>query len=299
MAKKKKKQRQQQRRRPHVPADLQARLDALIERGLKEVADVDIFASPPPLGGECPLCCIPTGVGAYSQTRFIACCGQSICAGCYHGHAMHQMFGGEKRRSAPSCPFCRTEYTKDLDERKHLDIQMQKDSPMAFGTMGLYYLIGKGVEQNDEKALGASIKCAELGETMGYSIIQDCLFDRFGADERVLCALAEVAAKKGDVTAIRHLGEIEEHRGSELAIDYFKVAASGGEQNSLNKVMDAYREEKVSKGEIDKVMRSFQEYTNILKTKERDEAMAWMNMTEFQRDECISKFSKTLRQRQH
>ena len=58
----------------------------------------------------------------------------------------------------------------------------------------------------------------------------------------------------------------------------------------MDKVMDAYRAKKISKEDIDKVMRAFQETTNAVKSKDRDDAIAWEAMTDSQKEEYLWSF---------
>ena len=83
--------------------------------------------------------------------------------------------------------------------------------------------------------------------------------------------------------------------GSVVAIGCFKAAARLGNQESLDKVMKVYRAMKMSKNDIDEVIRAFQESTNATKSKDRDEANAFVKMDTIQMKQYIQSFRARVR----
>ncbi|KAL7530730.1 hypothetical protein ACHAWF_003490 [Thalassiosira exigua] len=189
------------------------------------------------------------------------------------------MHGGEKPQ-VPTCPFCRVPCS---------EAEQQEGGPRIIQ-----------VQWSDKNALKWSIKIAESGGSRGYFVLFEILSNEFGyhpdKNDDVLRGLLEIAAKKGELEAIRDLGLLEEGAGhGELAVGYFKLAASSGDQVSLNKVMEAFKAMKITKEDTDKVLRAYQEYSNAVKSTDRDEARAFHYMSQSQREEHIRKFSERVR----
>lgn len=64
--------------------DIEARIDALIERLETELQDKDVF-TPFPEREECPVCFVPMPLMEANGSIDMNCCGKSICDGCFGG----------------------------------------------------------------------------------------------------------------------------------------------------------------------------------------------------------------------
>ena len=61
----------------------------------------------------------------------------------------------------------------------------------------------------------------------------------------------------------------------ETSIRHIKVTASAGDQESMDKLMDAYKNKLLSKEELTQILRAHQTSSNELRTNDRDEACAF------------------------
>ena len=130
--------------------NISAKLDDLLGRAQAEVADVDLFAPPPP-NEECPICFLPYPHEEW-LSAFHTCCGKIICHGCaFKGWDIlgRQEVGGPK----DICAFCRTPTPYGPDRIKAVEKLMQKQNPGAFMSMADLYQTGEVVPKNERKAL--------------------------------------------------------------------------------------------------------------------------------------------------
>ena len=59
-------------------------------------------------------------------------------------------------------------------------------------------------------------------------------------------------------------------------IVHLKVLASAGHQKSMNDLMERYKNKLLNKEDLTKTLRAFQTSSNAMKSKERDEARAFL-----------------------
>jgi len=254
-----------------VSLELEARLDNLLSTAQKETEDIDLFA-PIAEREDCPICMIPLPLSE-SELTFMTCCGKKICMGC----TWKEVKNSEKkglRFEEQICAFCRR--PEDENPIKSLKKLMKKKNPTAFIRMGIHYKEGDGVFQSDTKALEMFICSAELGHAYAYAAIGIWYKGLGTAVERDMSkavSFDEVAAKMGSVHAHVMLAHFYTKTGdNNKRIKHLTVAARAGDKDSMDSMMDAYKDKELSKEELSQTLRAFQASTNEMKSKDRDDA---------------------------
>jgi len=251
--------------------ELEARLDNILATAQTETAAIDLFA-PLPEREECPVCLQPQPLHD-SQVVFMHCCGKEICKGCIYLNTVNKI--KDKGRLIDKhehiCAFCRQQAPNNYI--KSLRKLMKKNNTQAFMIMAHKYKTGTQVFQSDTKSLEMYIRAAELGHADAYTKIGHYYEQGTAVEQNLSKSLAfyEVAAKKGSLLGHQKLevfhGEIGNDKKS---IEHLKVVASAGDQDSMDALMDYYKEKMLSKEDLTQTLRAFQASSNEMKSKPRD-----------------------------
>lgn len=170
------------------------------------------------------------------------------------------------------CALCRQQAPNNYI--KSLRKLMKKNNTQAFIIMANKYRNGAEVFQSNTKSLEMLIRAAELGEAEAYGRIG--FYYKQGIAVELDMAKAstfyEVGAKKGSVHAHQLLEVFHERNGNiQTSIKHLKVAASAGDQNSMDGLMEYYKEKKLlTKEDLTQTLRAFQASSNEMKSKPRD-----------------------------
>ena len=107
--------------------------------------------------------------------------------------------------------------------------------------------------------LTAELGNADAFTTIGYHYHRGIIVKQ---DDSKAFAYYEVGAKKGSVrgTSIKHV----------------EVVASAGDKDSMDELMAKYKAKLLSKDDLTKILRAFQASSNAMKSKDRDDARAYM-----------------------
>ena len=244
------------------------------ERRVAELRDIELFKQPPLHHGDCPICFLRLpflGTGRKYKT----CCGKVICSGCIH--AVNRRAGG-----AGLCPFCRTPSSiASIEEEggKRLQKRMEVDDAKAINHLGDFYYDGKyGFPQDYAKALelwhrGVEFGCAESMAGIG----QAYLFGRgVEQDQKKAMHYWELAAMKGDAGSRHILGLMEQKAGNmDRAVKHYMISVRSGSNTSLKKIQKLYLDGKATKDEYTEALRGYQKYLDEVKSRQRDEAAAF------------------------
>ena len=250
--------------------ELEARLDNLLVTAQAETAEIDLFA-PIQEREECPICMIPLPL-TDRDIGFMPCCGKSICIGCDYKHLMTEI----KNRvpdHKKKCAFCCQHEPKNTI--KALKKLMKNNNPDAFMAMSSHYKEGEGVLQSDTRSLEMRINAAELGLAGAFGQIAYNYMEGIAVEQNMTKAFEflEVAAKKGSCVAHKYLATVHEKNGDiQKSIEHYKVIASAGYQQAMDKLMKAYTDKRVSKEDLTQTLRAFQASKNEIKSKDRDDA---------------------------
>ena len=115
---------------------LNNKLDDLLLRGQREVADTDLFAPVPPKE-DCPVCFLPLPVRD-NDVFYMCCCGKHVCGGCIYSSGVNGL--------KVQCVFCREPFVSDHSPEhcERLERRMEKQDPLAFMYRALQYEKGEG-----------------------------------------------------------------------------------------------------------------------------------------------------------
>lgn len=254
--------------------ELEARLDNLLSTAQIETADINIFA-PIAEREECPICLIPLPINV-KEITFMSCCGKRICFGCTCKHAVTDVKNGAPL-DEHKCAFCQqiVKVTAKI-HIKRLKKLMKKNIPKSFIQMANRYKTGTdGVLQSDTRVLEMYIRAAELGDTEAYCMIGSYYHDGvvIGHDMSKALEYDEVAAKKGCIPAHKRLAGFHGRNGNiRVCMKHLKVAACAGDQDSMDNLMNAYKDKLISKEELTQTLHAFQASNNEIKSEDRDDA---------------------------
>ena len=168
---------------------------------------------------------------------------------------------------------------------------MKKNIPDAFMLMASRYKNGNQVIQSETRALEMFTHAAKLGNALAYFLI-GCYYQSgmvVDQDRSKALAFYEVSAKKGSVRAHKLLANgyenndkeksIKEVMRNKKSIKHYKVAASAGHQESMDKLMQSYKIKQLSKEDLTQTLRAYQASSNETKSKDREDAKAFMKNT--------------------
>ena len=220
---------------------------------------------------DCPICFLRM-TPLMSAQVYMACCGKIICRGCIHVVELSD------KKSARSCPFCRTPPpTSDSAMIERYKKRMKLNDARAFYNFAGFYADGLyGLHQNHAKALDLYLRSGELGHAEAYNNIGYAILNGRGVVERDAKKAnhyLELAAMKGDAVARNCLGIMEEEIGNlDRALKHFMIAVEGGVKDSLDGIKRLYLDGNAAKDEYANALRSYQTYLDDTKSKQRDEA---------------------------
>lgn len=251
-----------------------APLPASDSGGKEGASDEDLFKKPPPRG-DCDVCfeIMPlVGKGG----KYMACCGKLLCTGCIYAAGGNQLGG--------KCPFCRTpDNVSDKEWIERLKKRVETGDAHAHYVLGGRYSYGgRGMQQDDRKALKLWLRAVELGDTMAYHNIANAYYNGTGVekDEKKAEHYWELGAMEGDVYSRDTLGQVEAQAGTmERAVKHWMIAAGDGFDNSLQKIQQGYLEGFVTKGDFEKSLRAHKEAKDEVRTDQREAAAAALGFT--------------------
>lgn len=206
----------------------------------------------------------------------MSCCGKVICSGCYYAPVYDDQ--GNKVDNK-KCPFCRTPpCDSDRETIRRFEKRMDLNDADAINQVGCFYHAGMyGYRQDYTKALELFHRSGELGYPKAYCSI-GYVYDRGRGEEvdkKKAMHYYELAAMGGDAQARSNLGMYEEEAGNtERALKHYMIAASAGDNDSLDCIKDMYSNGDATKEDYTTALQSYQTYLGEVKSKQRDEAAA-------------------------
>ena len=241
------------------------------ERRATELHYEALFNEPPPRK-ECPICFLPLPL-VRAESTFYSCCGTDICLGCIYVMLSEDIKKG-KELEEHLCAFCRTpETSSDEEYVKRIKRLMENGNASAFNALAGCYARGtNGMQQDKVKANELWLKAGELGRAVGYCKLGGSYSIGTGVerDEKKSKHYLELAAMGGDVDARHILGCMEgAASNNHRALKHFIIAASAGNQKSLDKVMQGFMYGLATKDEYENALRAHQERQDEMKSDAR------------------------------
>ena len=121
------------------------------------------------------------------------------------------------------------------------------------------------------------IRAAELGFAPAFAMIGNVYAegDLVPRDVSKTLEYHEIAAKKGSIPSRINLALFHE-KNSDIhnSIKHLKVTACAGHQESMDKLMQHYRNKSLSKEDLAQTLRAYQASNDLMKSKARDDAQS-------------------------
>lgn len=156
--------------------------------------------------------------------------------------------------------------------------RMEKNDPRAFFNMALAYRCGyQGlvlVPKDDLKSSELMLRAAELGSMDAFYNVGKSFERGFIVKEDLLRARQnyEIAAKGGSLEARYELGILESvGNNEESAMKHLRIAAEGGDTDSLKAIRILFDHGDVGKGDYMEILRAYKKAVDEVSSKERGE----------------------------
>ena len=213
--------------------------------------------------GDCPICCLPIPIEPGNSVIYV-CCGKVICKGCEYANDRREM----ELRLQHKCPFCRsvTKSKKQFD--KQLMKRVKANDPVAIRFLGEKY----NAKLHYIRAFDCFTKAAELGDIESHFHLGNSYhFGQFvKKDEGKMLHHMEEAAIGGHAHARNNLGVHEWYNGDKKrAVKHWIIAATQGQDDSIEMVMVAYRKGLISKEDLASTLRAHKAAVDATKSPQR------------------------------
>ena len=167
---------------------------------------------------------------------YYACCGKTICGGCFF---RHEIKCGKQVDGGQTCAFCRVPNTR-VDEEifARLSKRVELKDPQGICNMAGVYGSGKlGQSVDRPKCIDLLRQSAALGcPSAQYELGSHLKFGRMGVQQNAEEAFKywEKAAEGGHILARHNLGSQEEVNGDKAAaMRHWRLSAAGGSRRSM------------------------------------------------------------------
>ena len=186
--------------------------------------------------GDCPICSLPLPLDEKKSSMY-NCCSKVICNGCDYANVKREM----EMRLQPTCPFCRESMhiTEEEYDKRHMK-RVEANDPLAMGLEGVKHM-KKGEYSS---AIEYFTRAADLGDVWAHVKLALMYHDGQGVekDEGKHIHHAEEAAIGGNPNARCLLAMFERKRGNkERAVKHYIIAASQGEDGSMQVLMELFK----------------------------------------------------------
>ncbi len=218
--------------------------------------------------GDCPICMLPLLLDV-SKTVIKTCCRKLICKGCHYASYLR---AAQASLNHPSCPLCRHVICKSEKEEEQRMKRVGENDPVA-----MYYHGMKQYKEGDYMgAFEWYAKAAELGFAEAHNKLSIMLYwDGEGVekDEGKAIYHLEKASIGGHPSARHNLGCVEWRNGNtERAVKHWIIAAKQGEDYSVKRLVEEFRNGLVSKEDLATTLRAHQAASDLAKSLQREEA---------------------------
>ena len=215
--------------------------------------------------GDCPICMIPLPLDA-TKSSITSCCSKVICMGCCHANWTREY----ERRLQHTCPFCREAANITAEEYDKLTKKrIQANDPAAMCHQGIDHYI----EGEYSKAFKYWSKAAALGDVEAHYKLA-CLYqtgEGVEKDRGEEIQHLEEAAIGGHPFARYKLGAYEwmNNRNAERAVKHWTISATQGEGASIKKLLEAFKQELISKEDLAVAFRAYKAALAATKSPQR------------------------------
>jgi TPR repeat protein len=249
------------RERAAAMKEIQAGVEALIERLERETKDKELFG-PLTEREECPVCFLPM---PYSDDEIIYmdCCGHLICGGCVHASTLIS-------KKIGMCAFCRSESTDVKESVDQLNGRAEKNDVQAIDNLAAKHLNGEyGLPKDEVVALRLYLRAAELGHLSSIFYLAKYFYNgdvHVPQDAVFAKQFATIAARKGDLEAYYLLGLIYQKLGdAENAVKSCKFAARSGQSKCME-----FLQTVISGDELEAIEEAYKDAVKVTWSEERE-----------------------------
>ncbi len=211
--------------------------------------------------GDCPICSLPLPLEAEKST-LMSCCSKMICNGCFEANQRREW----EMRLEHSCPFCRV--AKEESGERSIE-RMEANDPAAIRQEG-----AEQYQKGDyQVAFKYYTKAARLGDVEAHFVLGAMYHNGQGVemDEMKEKYHFEEAAIGGHPLARYNLGCHEYDNGNvERAVKHWIIAANQGQDDSIKKLLEAFKEGDVSKDELAAALRAHKAAVDETKSPQRE-----------------------------
>ena len=255
------------------------------------LSDPELWKPRPP-NEDCPVCLVPLPL-EIEKIAYNPCCGKEICTACNKENYRALEVMNEKRRKKDlpplnkSCAFCRESiYKNDAEYAEQIKKRIDKGDDEAVVTMALWYLDGlKGLPKDEAKAMELAKRAAGMGyaramHLLGLAYIKGA--HGCPRDEKKGIGYLENAVKMGDVASRYSLGSISAIEGNfHLATKHYRLAAEAGYKPAMKNIWNLFSNEKLSKTDLEEILRAHQAACNEMDSEDRQRYDAWLEVMTF------------------
>ena len=217
--------------------------------------------------GDCPICSLPLPFDK-SKITSMSCCFKFVCDGCVYANRKRE----REMRLQHTCPFCREPAFITKEEADKLRIKrVEANDPNAMRYEG-------GLQYNKgeySSAFEYYTKTAELGDAGAHNYLACMYHEGKGVEKDVGKYIhhLEEAAIGGHPIARYFLGMHEWEIGNvERAVTHFMIAATLGDDDSLEALMDMFKEGSVEKEDLAAALRAHKAAVDATKSPQRKTA---------------------------
>jgi len=246
---------------------------------------------PPPPTEECPVCLVPLPL-QNSKATYWPCCGQTVCNACKAetDRALNitniERYAKKLPPMESSCAFCRvSNHKRDSELIKRMEGRVAKGDLKAMVSLAGMYRDGEhGLARDETKTLELYHRAAALDCPNALLWLGTCFLEgELGLiqDLEKATSYFEDSAKKGNVISRLNLGDLkqlEEHH--ELAMKHFKLAAAAGHEDAVKQLWKYFSLKKLSKAELEEILRAHKEACDEMNSEERERYVAWREALE-------------------
>jgi len=239
--------------------------DAICKERAAELRDEILFKQPERTNvGDCPICFLPLPLDK-QKSMMNSCCSKIICKGCVYADMMRD------KKVDYSCPFCR-KMIPDTKREQYKDVMKRATANDSFAMILLgvrCYSKGdfRGAFKHYEKA-------AELGNVDAHYHLSLLYLMGEGVekDEEKRAYHLEEAAIGGHPEARYHLAAIEQQNGREVErrVKHLIIGANLGYSQSIQALKTCYKDGLVSKEEFAAALRGHQAAVDASKSPQRE-----------------------------
>ena len=216
--------------------------------------------------GDCPICCLPIPIGDKKST-LQSCCSKRICNGCSYAIKARQL----QENIQPTCIFCRCPVPVTVEEIRENEMKrIETNDPVALTDVGREI-----ADEDNDRAFRYWTKAAELGDVEAHYQLSLSYFRGEGVekDEKKEIYHLEEAAIRGHHNARYNLACYERRNGeNERAMKHFIIAASLGDDGSIQALKKHYKFGRVSKDDFAAALRAHHAAVKAMKSPQREAA---------------------------